>query len=393
MGEFESAGNDALGGLRRASMRIDSVETYVIEDSCIVRVRAEDGTFGVGQGTYFESPHAVEQLVLSFASALVGKDPSQIERNWHLLNRSSSFRGAARSSALAALDIATWDLVGRALGLPVYQLLGGMYRRRMRLYRNIGRAETVDELADRAATAVGDGYTAVKVDPVPFDHLDRTDADLAADVLARVTAVREAVGPSVDVAVDFHNRLSPAQAVAITPLLAALRPMFVEDPIPADGVADQGRLAQRLGVPVAAGERLTNVVEFRELLESGGIDIVRPDVGLAGGLTQARKIAAVAEAFQVGLAPHHNIMPIAAAATLHLDASIPNFVIQSYLDDHLSPRSGLLKQPLVPVDGYLEIADSAGLGIELNEDYLREHGPLATKVESPVAGDGSIGYP
>jgi galactonate dehydratase len=198
----------------------------------------------------------------------------------------------------------------------------------------------------------------------------------------------------VDLAVDMHGRLTRAQAIAVSQALAGSGLMFIEDPIPPDSVRAQADLARRLRLPLALGERLTGLAEHRDLLNSGAADLLRLDIGLAGGLTGSRKIATLAEAHGVDLAPHHGPDPIALAATLHLDAAIPNFAIQSYLNDHLSPWSAIVKNMVAPEGGYLPLPQGAGLGIELDEDYVYSHRGTPAQLAGPPEGsDGSVGYP
>jgi galactonate dehydratase len=263
-------------------MEIAEVQSVVRGDAHFVALRASDGLTGVGQSACWGYPGAVHAVVETFRPYLLGADPGRIEHHWHHLYRMGPFRGSVLTAAVSAVDLALWDLLGKRLGVPVWQLLGGT---------------GADALAAEAAAAVADGFTAVKFDPLPGNHGDLSQARLVAETEATTAAVRDTVGPDVDLLIELHRKLTPLQAAAVVPALGRHLPLLVEDPIQIDSVSSQAEVARRApGVPMANGERLHTIWEFKELLAQGGAQYVRPDIGLAGGLSHGRKIAALAEA-------------------------------------------------------------------------------------------------
>jgi len=372
-------------------MRIEEIETLLVHNWFIVRVHTDKGISGVGEGNYFAYHEATECTVQSFKRYLLGQDPLRIEHHWQYLYRNHCFRGGAMGSALAAVDMALWDIAGKFYGAPVCDLMGGRCRDKIRLYLILPRGNP-DELAERAREAVRQGYTAVKINPIPNDYRDLTQPRLISEAVNRVSAVRETVGPDVDIGVEIHNRLTPGRAIALGMELERFHLLFYEDPIPPDSIQSMSEVASKVRIPIAAGERLYSIYEFRELLEARGAHIVRPDIGVAGGLTQCKKIAAVAESYNADFMTHNFLSPISTTACLHLDACIPNFVIQEHVGDHLPPKRELLKKPLEVVAGYAAVPEGPGLGIELNEEFVSTHPFVLLHRDPPVGRDGAVGY-
>ena len=372
-------------------MIIEDVETILTHRWLLVRVHTDSGISGIGEGGYWGYPDSIERIVHAFREYLIGQDPLRIEHHWQYLYRSSCFRGGALSAALAAIDIALWDIAGKFYQAPIHQLLGGKCRHRIRLYAMTGRG-TVDELVQKATDKVTKGFSAIKIDPVPNEFALMTHAQLIREVVARVAAVREAVGPDIDIGVEIHRRFRLAEAIAIGSELERFRLLFYEDAIPPESIQSWSEVSGKLRMPIATGERLYNIYEFRELLESKGAHIVRPDLSVAGGLTHCKKIAALAESYYAEFMPHHFLSPVTTAACVQLDACIPNFLIQEYDDDHIPPKRDLLKIPIEPIEGYLKVPDEPGLGIELNEEFLHNNPFIAPTLEPPVRQDVSVAY-
>jgi len=374
-------------------MRIAEVESVVLGDAHFVRLRTDDGTVGVGQSACWGYPTAVHAVVESFRPYLLGADPARIEHHWHHLYRMGPFRGAVLTAAVSAVDLALWDIKGKALGVPVWQLLGGQVRDRIRLHLLLP-GTGAEALADQAATAVADGFTAVKFDPLPADYGDVSLARLVAETEATTAAVRDAVGRDVDLLIELHRKLTPLQAEAVIPALGRHHPLLVEDPIQIDSISSQAEVARRaLGVPVANGERLHTIWEFKELLAQGGAQYVRPDIGLAGGLSHGRKIAALAEAHHSAVVTHNCLGPLLTMASVHLDATIPNFVVQEYspLDDQLA--DGPARPCVRREGGFLPLPQEPGLGVTLDLDGatpLDLTGRPLTRI--PLRADGSVAY-
>ncbi len=357
-------------------MKIDAVETFLAHTYLLVRIRTDSGLAGWGQSAYFSYPEAAQRVVERYRQHLVGKDPLEIERHWYALFGRSPFRGADQMGALSAVDLALWDVAGRHFGVPAYQLLGGKQRDRVRLhYLMAGSSdEDLDTLVERARFAVREGFTALKLDPLPPHHERLSQAKVIDETVRRLAAVRETVGWELDVGVEIHRKLVPGDAVALAGYLEPLRPLFYEDPIPPLSMGAHAEVAAKVRIPVAIGERHHTVHEFRDLLACGSIQYVRPDVGVAGGLTHCKKIASLAEAFHAGVITHNFISPLLTAASVQLDTAIPNCTLQEYcMWDEEAPARHLLKEPLRREGGYLIPPEGPGLGVEVDEAFLSRY--------------------
>ena len=382
-------------------MKIRAIETLRADRFMYVKVITDEGITGIGElhpasgtgGTPFLPLAGVQYC----AEYLVGQDPLPIERHWQHLFRRCLFRGGADvMAAIGALDMALWDIKGKALGKPVYELLGGPTREKMRLYTHL-RGSVPQALADHAAACVAAGFTAVRL--YPFGDFSATGRDLASlsytamlrNAEERVAAVRAAVGPDVDVMIDVVNRLTPAEAIAVGRVLEPYRLFFFEDPIEPENLAIWGDVAAKLPMPVAMGERLYTIYQFQELLNQKGAAFVRPDPSLAGGITNLKKIAALAEANYVSVAPHNPLSGVLTAACVQVDAAIHNFAVQAYPgDEYEQPKRDLVKAPLPREGGYLLLPTTPGLGIELNEEAFKHYPPVPYERPPLIAPDGSL---
>ena len=303
--------------------KIEQVESIRIGDSYLVRIHTESGLTGLGQTACWGYPEAVQQIVERFASYLVGQDPFRIEHHWQANYRTGPFRGSALSGAVSAVDIALWDIKGKHFQAPVWELMGGRCRDRIRLHLLMEGGDTPDEVAAHARAAAAEGFTAIKFDPLPDGYQNMTHSRQISSVRDLVAAAREAVGDDVDLILEIHRKLTPLVAVPLAEAVAEFRPLFYEDPIQIDSIVSQAEVARRISIPVANGERLHSIWEFRELLVCGGPQYVRPDVGLAGGLTHCKKIAAIAESFHCAVVTHNFLGPVLTAASVHLDTCTP----------------------------------------------------------------------
>jgi galactonate dehydratase len=375
-------------------MQIAQVESLVLGGAHFVRITTDDGLVGLGQSACWAYPEAVHAVVTTFRDYLVGQDPRQIERHWQHLYRMGPFRGSVLSGAVSAVDIALWDIKGQHLQAPIWELLGGKYRDKIRLHLLMG-GSTPDEVASNARAAAQDGFTAVKFDPIPAGYGDMTQDRLVRGVLERVAAARETAGSDVDIILELHRKLTPLQALPVIEVVAQFHPLFVEDPIQIDSIVSQAEIARRVATPIANGERLHTIWEFRELLVHGGSQYVRPDVGLAGGLTHCHKIAAIAESFHAAVVTHNFLGPVLTAAAVHLDTAIPNFVVQEYTRADESTRWGGFEGVLRREGGYLIPPQVPGLGVRLVQPSADGAlGPLGTRPlhDIPLRADGSVAY-
>lgn len=373
-------------------MKIADVDSLMVGNGLYVRITTEDGLVGLGQSACWAYPGAVQGVLEAFKDYLIGADPMRIEHHWQYLYRRGPFRGSVLGGAVSAVDIALWDIKGQRLQAPIWELLGGMCRDKVRLHLLMGGKDP-QEIHHHAAAAVRDGFTAIKFDPVVAGYQDLSTAALVDSVVSMVAAAREAVGKDVDIILEIHRKLTPVQAIPVAEAIAPFQPLFYEDPVQIDSIQSQAEIARRVSVAVANGERLHSIWEFRELLVHGGTQFVRPDVGLAGGLTHTKKIAAIAESFHAGVALHNFLGPVLTTASAHLDVAIPNFTVQEYSLVDEAPETAVFDGVLQRVGGYLKIPDRPGLGITIDDAKLASLPPGSGMLRDiPLRVDGSVAY-
>ncbi len=373
--------------------KIEKVETFLWDRWLLIKIHCEDGTVGIGEGGVHGWQRPTKTMVETMEPYLLGKDPHLIEHHYQWLYRSSHFMGSVVQGALSAIDIALWDIKGKRLDVPIYDLMGGKTRDRVRCYMHVGAPsdnDTAEGLAEDALRAASEGFTAVRFSPFPGDfYLHRSYSELADEAALRVGAVREAVGPGVDLCVEIHRQMAPAESIWLGRRLEQFSPFFYEDPMLPDSPAVMGDVAAQCNIPIATGERFTTIFEYQQLLEAKAASYVRPDLCLCGGLSGCKKVSAMAEAHHVKVIPHNPLSPVSTAACVQLDACIPNFALQEYTGESEPPKSDLLVNPLELVDGYLTVPEGPGLGIELNEAALSQ--PESPKVlDTPIGFDGSV---
>jgi galactonate dehydratase len=386
-------------------MKITQVQLLQASRFNYVKIHTDEGIAGVGElhpasGTS-GTPFAPIAAVHYCAEYLTGQDPLQIERHWQHMFRRCIFRGGADTmAAIGAIDMALWDIKGKAAGLPVYSLLGGPVRDKVRLYTWL-RGDAPEELADHARALVEQGFTAVRL--YPFGYFGKAGAGegygveklsfrgMARAAAARVAAVREAVGPDIDIMIDTVNRLTPAEAIEVGRALEPFGLYFFEDPIEPENMDIWGELARRLPMPISTGERLYTIYQFRDLLNHGGAAFIRADPSLAGGISNCRKIAALAEASYVATVPHNPLSCVLTAACAHLDFALHAVPVQEYPNDEdQRPKRDLVQEPLAREGGYLLRPDRPGLGVELNEEAFRFYPPEPYQRAGMIAPDGSL---
>ena len=369
--------------------KIERVETILWDRWLLIKIHCEDGTVGIGEGGVHGWQRPTKTMLEVMSPYLVGKDPSLIEHHYQWLYRSSHFMGSVIQGALSAIDIALWDIKGKRLGVPIYDLMGGMTRHRVRCYMHVG-GTTLDDLVADAVKKADQGFTALRFSPFPQDfHLHKSYAEWADEAVRRVGAVREAVGNSVDICVEIHRQMNPAESIWLGRRLEQFNPYFYEDPMLPDSPAIMGDVQDQCNLPIATGERFASIFEFQQLLEAKATAYIRPDLCLCGGLSGCKKVAGMAEAHHVKVIPHNPLSPVSTAACVQLDASIPNFALQEYTGEAEPPKSDLLVEPLELKEGYLTVPEGPGLGIELNEAALSY--PVQDKVlDTPIGFDGSV---
>ena len=377
-------------------MKITKIEPIHVDRYLFVQVHTDAGIVGLGESGTWGYLEASEAVMHKYAQYLVGEDPLRIEHHWNYMYRSSHFRGAAIMGALSAIDIALWDIAGKHFDVPVYQLLGGKTRDKARVYYHVfGR--TREELVQGCIDAKKKGFTAVG-HLTPFADEPRevpyfkTHAQKIGDAIESVRQYRAAVGDEVDLCVEIHRRLTPAEAIVLARGIEQFHPYFYEDPILPDNFDAMGLVAEHIHIPIATGERLHTIYEFEMLLRRGAVQYVRPDVCMCGGITGAKKIAALAEAHHVGVVPHNPLSPVSTAACVQIAACIPNFAIQEYpIGEDVPPKSEMVIGALKH-DGHgsLIISDRPGIGVELAPDAAKKHPYKQRWVGTRLNSDGSV---
>ena len=360
-------------------MKITKLKTFIVHcyrtNWVFVKIETDEGISGLGEATLEMKEKAVEAAVYELESYLLGKDPREIERHFHIMYRDSYWRtGPVLMSALSAVEMAMWDLSAKELGVPVYRLLGGKCNDRVKAYANawFAGATTPEEFGQKAKEAAARGFLALKWDPFGCAYLTMSRKELDAS-LAKIGAVRDAVGNEVDLLIEGHGRFDVPTACTIAQELEPFKPLLFEEPVPPGNPETLADVRRRSRVAIAAGERVYNRHQFCELFEKHAVDIVQPDLSHAGGLGECKKIAAMAEAYHLSFAPHNPSGPIANAATLQLAACTPNFFLLETMATDVPWRKELTTESLTFKDGYFVISDRPGLGIELNEETFDAH--------------------
>ena len=379
-------------------MKITKLTTFVVPPRWLfLKIETDQGISGWGEPIVEGRAETVAALVAELADYLVGKDPGAIEDHWTVLYRGGFYRGGAlHMSALAGIDQALWDIKGKALGQPVHKLLGGPVRSKMRVYSWVGGDRPADLVAS-AQDAAARGFTAIKL--LACEEMAWIDSNAKIDAaVERIGAVRDAMGPAFGIGVDFHGRLHRPMAKVMARALDPFRLMFIEEPVLSEHTEALREIANHTATPIALGERLFSRWDFKKILSDGVVDIIQPDPSHAGGITETCKIAAMAEAYDVALAPHCPLGPIALAACLQLDAVCQNAVIQEQsLGIHYNKTNDLLDYLIDPsvfayADGHVAIPQGPGLGIEINEAAVIKAAETGHRWRPPVwrHADGSF---
>jgi galactonate dehydratase len=340
-------------------------------------LETDEGLTGVGEVRMINNTEALlGYLSEAVPRHVIGQDPFNRELIVDTMRRNDYSRaGEVAMSGIALIEMACWDIVGKALNQPVYRLMGGAVRQRIKAYANgwYTVERTPEEFAKAAKAVVARGYEAAKLDPFGsgFYELDRKERLRS---ISLVEAVRDAVGPDFDIFVEMHGRFSPAVAIGLAHDLEPFRPGWIEEPVPPENLAALKKVANAVSTPIATGERIHTRTECRELFELQACDIVQIDLSHFGGISEARKLAAWAESYYMLMAPHNVCGPVATAANLHLAACTPNFKIQEHFNDFADAwvKGAVLEYPEV-VDGYFSLPESPGLGVTLNEDFIAAH--------------------
>lgn len=379
-------------------MKITQLELFIVPPRWLfLKVSTDAGLVGWGEPIVEGHALTVQAAVQEIATYVIGRDPSQIEDIWQTLYRGRFYRGGPiMMSAMAGLNQALWDIKGKVHGVPIYDLLGGAVRDKMRVYAWIG-GDRPAEVASAAAEKLAQGFQAIKMNATEEMHYIES-YDKVEAVIARVAAVREATNSAFGIAIDFHGRVHKPMAKVLAHALAPYHLMFIEEPVLSENNEALREFARHSPAPIATGERMYSRWDFKTLLQDGYVDIIQPDLSHAGGISEVYKIASMAEAYDVALAPHCPLGPIALAACLQVDAVARNaFIQEQSLGLHYNQGNDLLDYLIDPSvfayeAGYVKLPTGAGLGIEINEAAVREAAKIGHQWQNPVwrLDDGAV---
>lgn len=365
-----------------SDVQITDVDTYIVSNPwkpwVFVRVHTDAGVSGLAEATTHDKPRTVVAAIEEMTDYVVGTDPFDTEKRWRDMYRDEWFsKNVVNTTVASAIDIASWDIKGKLLDKPVYELLGGaVHGTNLRTYANGWYTETdgdPEKFAEAAETVVDDGYDAMKFDPfgTAWQTMSRAEQNRAIDT---VRAVREAVGPDVDLLIEGHGRFSAGQALDVARELEPFDPTWFEEPCPPDSFNSLREVAAKSPVPIATGERHMTKFDFYELVTRTEIDVFQPDLMNTGGITEGKKIAALGEADHVSIAPHNPQGPVATAIYAHFNTATPNFMIQELFQTYdVEWVDDLLVDPITVEDGILEVPEGPGFGIELDDDVVEAH--------------------
>jgi galactonate dehydratase len=379
-------------------MKIKSIELFEVPPRWMfLKITTECGISGWGEPVLEGRANTVKAAVEELKPYILGADARKIEDLWQVLYRGGFYRGGPiLMSAIAGIDQALWDIKGKALGVPIHELLGGAVRDKMRMYVWIG-GDRPDQVAEQAKSRIEQGYTAVKMNgTAEFEWIDNPAK--VEQAVQRMAMVREAVGDTVGIGIDFHGRVHKGMAKVLMKELEPLKPMFIEEPVLSENMEAFASIAPYTSAPIATGERLFSRWDFKNICMQGIVDIIQPDLSHAGGISEVKKIATMAEAFDIALAPHCPLGPIALASCLQVDfSSINAFIQESSLGIHYNEGADLLDYLEDPTvfevkDGFIDLLKAPGLGININEEKVRELSGKAHQWKNPIwrNEDGSV---
>lgn len=377
-------------------MKITDLTLIPASKYLFVKIITDTGISGIGEVGAWGFIDAAAECLKKFRGYLVGKDPFQIEHHNQYMYRSMYFRGSIIMSAISAIDIALWDIKGKALGVPVYELLGGRTRDKVRSYGAVFQF-TPEAMAKGCLELKKQGFTCARL--MITGDMSQTQTGMEDDIFNgkvkkytdMVAACRQAVGEDFDFVLECHRSLTPSEAIAFGNAVEKYHPLFLEDPIAPDNVEVMADVASKISIPIATGERCINIQEMELIMTKKAARYVRPDVCALGGITPAKKVAAMAEANYAGIVPHNPLGPVSTAACLQLDASIPNFTIQEFPSFYLQGgEAAMLKEPLEVEHGYIKVPNRPGIGIELIDDISEKFPPKQRGINAQINYDGSV---
>lgn len=368
-------------------MRIEKIKPLLVNKSLLVRVYTDEGIVGTGEAGLWAHHRLVYEALNDLSEYYIGKDPGQIEHHFQVVSRDTHFMGSVLSAAMSAIDIALWDILGKSVNKPVYQLLGGKCRDKIRVFAKV-IGDSIEARAESAAKQVASGYTSLRTVPFLPGWETEPPGSFLSTAIAIVQAIREAVGYEIDLGLEIHRNLRPEETIVLANALSQYRILYYEDPVAPESLDALRYVAQHIDVPLATGERFFSLYQFKELLDTKTCSLIRFDLSLAGGFTQGKKIAAMAEAAFVGAFPHLMGSPVNLAAYVQFDASVPNYVLQeSYPSD---PLDDILVEPIKREGGYIIVPDRPGIGVDLREDQLAKFPYQPHRIGGFFSADGAV---
>ena len=372
-------------------MKIEKIETFFVSRFLVVKITTEDGIEGIGESCYWSYPKAAEATIHGFSDALIGMDANNIEHIWSFLWRyNSAFRGNSIGGAISAVDMALWDIKGKRLNAPIWDLLGGKARHKIRAIAQGINGDTPEECSVKAKNALDKGFSALKFTPMPSNWAELTYTKMIGLAVEMVEAVRETVGWDFDIGIEIHRNMQPHEAIAFCEEISILRPYFIEDPIVPDSVTAMAQVSEKMKLPLAIGERNMGMWEFKEYAELAKPAFFKPDIAVAGGITGVKKIATIAEAHHIKISPHNFQGPIATSACIAVGTTSPSWDVQESVDEDLSPRRDMTDKIIELKDGWYIPSDKPGLGVIFNEKSPYMHPFDPANISPPISNDGSV---
>jgi galactonate dehydratase len=369
-------------------MRITAIKPILTDSYLLVRVYTDTGLIGNGESGVWPHQETAAQMIHDLSAYYIGKDPRLIDHHYQTVTRNSHFTGAVISSAVSAIDIALWDILGKSVDLPVYQLLGGKCRNKIRVFNNI-RGGTIEEQVASAKKGVAQGFTSLRTNPFLPEFEQRESTQVVTEAVDLIAAIRDEIGYGIDLGVEIHRNLLPDEAITLAKALEPFRLKYYEDPLGPESNDAHDYIARHIDIPMALGERNFLVAQFSELIHKQIASFIRPDFSLCGGLTCGKKIASIAEPMFVQLFPHLMGSPVNIAAFAHLAAAIPNYYVTE-LNPHTDAQLCLVKGAFETIDGYREIPDRPGIGVEIDEDACAELPFKGREIVGHFHADGSV---
>jgi galactonate dehydratase len=374
----------------RGIMKIEKIIPFLVDRYLLVRVYTDAGIVGNGEAGLWAHHRMVYQAIQDLSDYYAGKDPTRIEHHAQVVMRHTHFMGAVLSAAVSAIDIALWDILGKSVGLPVHQLLGGKCRDKLKVFANV-RGDSPAAMAEHARAQVEAGYLSLRTQPFLPGWEAQTPTQVISTAVEITAAIRAAVGDGIDLGLEIHRNLRPEEAIVLAKELAPFRLLYCEDPLAPQSVEALAYVARHVDLPLATGERFYNLYQFKDLIDRQIVSLIRPDLSLAGGYTQVKKIAALAEAAFVGIFPHLMGSPLNIVAFSQLGAAIPNYVLMESHTD-ADPFNELVDQPIERQGGYILVRDRPGIGVEIDESKLAAYPYRPKVITAAFHADGSVAH-